>query len=103
MYLPDAISQYTYNGDPYLFTANEGDSREYAGFNEMRRVGSSSHVLDPTAFPNAATLKTDAQLGRLNVTTTLGDTESKTSWNAVSKLIAWPRAGEISFLGSAWR
>ncbi len=86
MYLPDAISQYTYNGVPYLFTANEGDSREYAGFNEMRRVGSSSHILDPTAFPNAATLKTDAQLGRLNVTTTLGDTDGDGDFDAIYSL-----------------
>ncbi len=86
MYLPDAISQYTYNGIPYLFTANEGDSREYAGFNEMRRVGSSSHILDPTAFPNAATLKTDAQLGRLNATTTLGDTDGDGDFDAIYSL-----------------
>jgi hypothetical protein len=32
-------------------------------------------VLDPVAFPNAATLKTNAQLGRLNITTTLGDND----------------------------
>ena len=31
--------------------------------------------LDPTAFPNAAVLKNNANLGRLNVTSTLGDTD----------------------------
>jgi hypothetical protein len=76
MYQPDAIAYMLYNGTPYLFTANEGDAREYAGFNEMRRVGSSSTILDATAFPNATVLKTDAQIGRLNATTTLGDTDN---------------------------
>jgi hypothetical protein len=70
MYMPDALAFTRYNGIPYLFTANEGDSREYTGFSEMKRVG--TIALDPTAFPDA-TLKTDAKLGRLNVTTTLGD------------------------------
>lgn len=73
MYLPDAIAVYNTNGIPYLFTANEGDVREYTGFNEAKRVGTLS--LDPTAFPDAATLKLPENLGRLNVTTTLGDTD----------------------------
>jgi hypothetical protein len=86
MYQPDAISQYTYNGIPYLFTANEGDAREYAGFTEMRRVGASAHVLDATKFPNASTLKTDAQIGRLNTTTTLGDTDGDGDFDAIYTL-----------------
>jgi DNA-binding beta-propeller fold protein YncE len=71
MYQPDAIAVLNTGGIPYLFTANEGDVREYDAFNEAKRV--SALTLDPTAFPDAATLKADAQLGRLNVTTTLGD------------------------------
>jgi hypothetical protein len=73
MYLPDAIALLEDNGTPYLFTANEGDSREYDGFNEMLRVKNKDIKLDPTAFPDVATLKLDANLGRLSVTTTLGD------------------------------
>ncbi|EOR93307.1 Alkaline phosphatase [Arcticibacter svalbardensis MN12-7] len=75
MYLPDGIAVLEDNGNPYLFTANEGDSREYEGFTEMLRVKNSGIKLDATAFPDAATLKLDANLGRLNVTTTLGDTD----------------------------
>ena len=86
MYQPDAITQYTYNGIPYLFTANEGDAREYTGFTEMRRVGASAHVLDATKFPNASTLKTDAQIGRLNTTTTLGDTDGDGDFDAIYTL-----------------
>ena len=74
IYMPDAISLFEYNGIPYLFTANEGDAREYAALTEAKRVKSLS--LDLAAFPNAATLKLDAQMGRLNVTNTMGDTDS---------------------------
>jgi len=73
MYLPDAITLLEENGTPYLFTANEGDAREYDGFSEILRVKNKDIKLDATAFPDAVTLKLDANLGRLNVTTTLGD------------------------------
>ncbi|MHA4893352.1 choice-of-anchor I family protein [Pedobacter sp. PWIIR3] len=75
MYLPDGIAVLEDGGTPYLFTANEGDAREYDGFSEILRVKNNGVKLDPTAFPNAATLKLDANLGRLNITTTLGDTD----------------------------
>jgi DNA-binding beta-propeller fold protein YncE len=75
MYLPDGIAVLENNGVPYLFTANEGDAREYDGFSEILRVKNKDVKLDPTAFPDAAVLKLDANLGRLNITTTLGDTD----------------------------
>lgn len=73
MYLPDAIAVLESNGIPYLFTANEGDAREYAGFSEILRVEDNGIKLDPTVFPNVAELKKKDQLGRLNITSTLGD------------------------------
>ncbi|HLO38424.1 MAG TPA: choice-of-anchor I family protein, partial [Lacibacter sp.] len=77
MYMPDAIAVNSHNGVPFIYSANEGDVREWAGMLpvEVRRAGHASVVLDPVAFPNAATLKTNAQLGRLNITTTLGDND----------------------------
>ncbi len=75
IYQPDAIAVLESGGVPYLFTANEGDVREYTGFAENRRISANAVVLDPTVFPNAATLKQAAQMGRLNITTTLGDTD----------------------------
>lgn len=71
MYQPDAIAVLTDRGTPYLFTANEGDVREYNAFNEAKRAG--TLILDPAAFPAASALLLSEQLGRLNVTTTLGD------------------------------
>jgi hypothetical protein len=70
MYQPDAIAVFEDRGIPYLFTANEGDAREYKGFSEMGRV--KDLKLDPAAFPDAS-IKQDAKLGRLNVTKTIGN------------------------------
>ncbi|MGD9505133.1 MAG: choice-of-anchor I family protein [Syntrophobacteraceae bacterium] len=73
MHQPDGISTFEAAGGAYLLTANEGDSRDYDGFSEEKRV--SKLKLDATAFPDASTLKGDAYLGRLTATTTLGDTD----------------------------
>ncbi|GGD42639.1 alkaline phosphatase [Emticicia aquatilis] len=81
IYMPDAIAYTNYNGTPYLFTANEGDSREYTAFSEVKRVGTLN--LDPTAFPNATILKGDTQMGRLNVTSTLGDKDGDGDYDAL--------------------
>ncbi len=84
MYQPDAISSLRYEGKTYLFTANEGDSREYTGFTEMQRV--SAAILDPVAFPNATALKADAVLGRLNMTKTLGDKDKDGDYDEIYSL-----------------
>lgn len=84
MYMPDAISVTNFNGVPYLFTANEGDSREYTAFTEMKRV--SAVTLDATAFPDGAALKANTVLGRLNITTTLGDTDGDGDFDALYSL-----------------
>ncbi|MEZ4468168.1 MAG: choice-of-anchor I family protein [bacterium] len=73
MYQPDAIASFERWGIPFLVMANEGDSRDYGGFSEEARIG--GVTLDPTAFPNAADLQSSANLGRLKITTTLGDTD----------------------------
>ncbi|WP_242691625.1 choice-of-anchor I family protein [Desertivirga arenae] len=70
-YLPDAIAAFSAGGSNYIALANEGDTREYQGFGEEVRVKDLN--LDPTRFPNAATLKADANLGRLTVTRMQGD------------------------------
>ena len=75
MYQPDAIASFSSGGQTYLVTANEGDAREYAALNEGVRVGTATYVLDPATFPNAADLKNNLLLGRLNVTNQTGDTD----------------------------
>jgi hypothetical protein len=71
IYLPDAIAVLQQGATPFLFTVNEGDVREYDAFEEADRIR--NIALDPAVFTDAAALKQDAQLGRLNVTKTLGD------------------------------
>ena len=81
MYQPDGIAVWENKGMPYLFTANEGDAREYAALTEETRV--SSLALDPVIFPNAAFLKTATNMGRLNVTSTLGNTDGGDDYEAL--------------------
>ena len=73
LYMPDTIVQYEVNGTPYLITANEGDAREYETYVDEARV--EDLMLDPLAFPDYPLLQTDAQLGRLTVSTIDGDTD----------------------------
>jgi hypothetical protein len=84
MYEPDTIATFTHRGKTYFATANEGDARDWPGFSEEARVGSLN--LDATAFPSAATLKNNANLGRLNVTKTLGDTDGDGDYDALYTL-----------------
>lgn len=84
MYQPDAIAAYTVDGKTYIVTANEGDAREYDGFEEEERVN--DLLLDPTAFPNAAELQENENLGRLTVTRTLGDSDGDGDFDALYTL-----------------
>jgi hypothetical protein len=73
MPLPDGIASFRAGRSTFLVTANEGDARQdWPGYAEEIRVGSSSYILDPTAFLNAAALKSTAALGRLTVTNAAG-------------------------------
>jgi len=83
IYCPDGIAVHSNNGIPFIYTANEGDAREWAGFVENVRLNNAAYVLDPLAFPNAATLKTNSKLGRLNVTKTLGDTDGDGDYDEI--------------------
>ncbi len=70
---PDTIAAFQRNGETFYVIANEGDSRDWKGFSEEKRV--SELKLDPAAFPNAADLQKNDQIGRLRVTNQNGDTD----------------------------
>ena len=75
-YMPDAISYATIGGQGYIFTANEGDSREFGSVIDANRISSSVFAnLDPVAFPDAAILKNNKFLGRLSALKYSGDTD----------------------------
>lgn len=87
LYLPDAIAAFQVRGKTYLVTANEGDARDYDGFSEEARVG--ALALDTDTFPDpavAAALKSNAQLGRLTVTRTMGDYDGDGSYEKLFAL-----------------
>lgn len=69
MYQPDGIASYSVNGQTYYVTANEGDARDP----EEARVA--DVTLDPVSFPNAAELQLEENLGRINITTWLGNND----------------------------
>lgn len=81
MYQPDAIAMLTDNGTPYIFTANEGDSRDYDGFSEEERI--KDITLDANVFPNYEYLQEEPILGRLHITTTLGDWDNNGEYEAL--------------------
>lgn len=81
MYMPDAIASYRFRGVTYIVSANEGDSRDYEGYSEEERV--KDLRLDPIAFPNAATLQENENLGRLKVTKANGDIDDDGDFDAL--------------------
>jgi len=70
MYQPGGATPVELGGTSYLLTANEGDSRDLIAWTEEARVK------DLTLSPALLALQDDAALGRLEVTTTLGDADS---------------------------
>ena len=70
---PDAIASFAVGGVTYFVTANEGDARVGGNLLDEARLSSAGYVLDPVAYPDAAALKNNNALGRLNVITTAGD------------------------------
>lgn len=84
MYQPDAIASYTVNGQTYLVTANEGDTRSSTGFDEEARVG--TLALNPTVFTDAACggpCTAAARLGRLTVTNQTGRNGTTNQFDAL--------------------
>jgi DNA-binding beta-propeller fold protein YncE len=87
MYEPDAVAAYQIGTDMFLLMANEGDAREWPNFREDElRAGAAAYVLDPTVFPNAATLKANRNLGRLRVSKSSGDTDGDGDFDEIHAL-----------------
>jgi DNA-binding beta-propeller fold protein YncE len=82
MYQPDTITSFQWQGATFVLTANEGDARDYDGYSEEVRV---KDIIDPDEVNKS--LSTELQafydnsggidgLGRLKVTTALGDADN---------------------------
>lgn len=68
MYQPDTLHSYSWQGSAFYVTANEGDARDWAGFSEQKRAS----ALKRSAALAAKQPYSADGLGRLNVTTALG-------------------------------
>lgn len=92
---PDGIDTYDYNGETYLLIANEGDSQDYEGYSEEKRVkklkddiqldaryyqGYTQAELDDMVENG---LFDDEQLGRLKVTTSHAFKDANGKYNAL--------------------
>ncbi len=100
VFQPDAIAYFTTNGSGYIISANEGDSREYDGYVGEERVADVD--LDPTAYPNASELQQDANLGRLKMMLSEGDTDGDGDYDLIHSYGArsfsiWSGAGDLVY------
>lgn len=101
MYLPDSIDTYTAGGSTYLVTANEGDVREWGDYSEEARVEDLELCADSFGDYDIAELQTDEAMGRLKVTSTLGQTEAGCYEDLYSfggrSFSIWSASGELVF------
>lgn len=114
LYQPDAIAVFEADGKTYYITANEGDARirpdgddfEDVGFAEgdifNEEVRIKDIELDPLAFPNAEELQEDENLGRLKITTALGDTDGDGDYDQLyaygsRSFTIWDEFGNLVF------
>ena len=100
MYMPDSIAAYEVDGETYLITGNEGDSRDYAGFSEEVRVA--DLMLDPAVFTPTAFFTDDTHLGRLKTTITMGDADHDDLYEEIyaygaRSFSVWSDAGSLVF------
>jgi DNA-binding beta-propeller fold protein YncE len=105
MYQPDTIAAFADGGETYLVTANEGDVREYDGLNAAgtEAIEIEDIVLDPDAFPAAATIQSrPLGIGRLKVTSFHGDTDGDGDYDRLHTFGArsfsiWTERGRLVF------
>lgn len=84
--MPDGISTYAWRGTDLIVTANEGDAREWGDYADAVRLGNKAITLCAAEFPNAADLKKNENLGRLNVLSDLGYDEARTCHSEIYAL-----------------
>ena len=99
-YQPDTIASYEFDGETFLVTANEGDTRDYAGFSEEKRVD--DLLLDEAITDQFPNIQDDEQLGRLRTTTVNGDSDDDGDVDQIFAYGArsfsiWDASGNIVF------
>lgn len=83
-YMPDAMTFKTIGNQGYIFTANEGDSREFGSVADANRFSSTTFDnLDASSFPDAYILRNNKFLGRLNTLKYSGDTDGDGDYDEI--------------------
>ncbi len=95
MFMPDAIASFEADGATYFVTANEGDDR-----GEDEDIA--DLTLDPEAFPDAATLQEDENLGTLGASTIDGDLNGDGDFDRLQvfgarSFTVWDEVGNLVF------
>lgn len=89
MYQPDTIATYNWNGATFILSANEGDARDYDAYSEEVRV---ADIIDVDEENKTLSMELqsyydqsggDDGLGRLKVTTALGDADGNDEYEAL--------------------
>jgi hypothetical protein len=83
MYMPDGIDYFNIGGTGYVITANEGDAREYNGFEEERKLDDSDYVLDPNVFENVDVLALETNLGDINISNASGNLDGDAEFEEI--------------------
>jgi hypothetical protein len=81
LYQPDGLAAFESMGQVFFATANEGDPRHFDHHDESARV--MNLELDPVRFSDAALLQRESNLGRLHVSTLIGDTDDDGDYDAL--------------------
>lgn len=101
IHMPDAIASYRAQGRTYIVTANEGDAREYEGLTDVARLGSlGAEALCEDEFSDQDSLRHNANLGRLNVSTIDGWDDERGCYAEIHSLGArslsvWTAGGDL--------
>ncbi|XP_012936330.1 mesenchyme-specific cell surface glycoprotein [Aplysia californica] len=74
-YQPDAVLFYTFQGRRLIFSANEGDAKQYSDFDEIERGKKLKNVSSTVPKFVRASLQDDALLGRLKFSSVDGKDE----------------------------
>lgn len=97
MHMPDSIASFSADGLSFYASAGEGDDR-----GEVARIGSNTIALDAQAFPTGVTLRSNAQLGRLNASTIDGNFDADPELEQLQvlgsrSLQIWDQFGNLVF------
>jgi len=95
MHMADSIAAFSAGGSTFYASAGEGDDR-----GEVARI--SGLDLDPVAFPDAAALQANGQLGRLNASTIDGDLDGDGDFDRLQilgsrSMAIWDQYGNLVF------